>query len=95
MLVSSGDAGRPFKVLDLVVGFASKTEGCQGTIKVESVYRKALERLEEGASALDADGLLFVSFQSRVASAQGCGTAKQVFEVFAWGTAVQWVRGHG
>jgi hypothetical protein len=92
MLRSSGDANRPFRVIDLVVGFASKSEGCGGVIDVEDVYERALDRLTEGAREMGANGLLFVNFQSRVASSQGCGGPQQVFEVFAWGTAVLWVK---
>jgi uncharacterized protein YbjQ (UPF0145 family) len=92
MLISSGDAGRPFRAINLVVGFASKMEGCQGHIDIEDVYEQALKRLEEGAKELDANAILFVNFQNRVATGQGCtGPPKQVFEVFAWGTAVRWV----
>lgn len=91
MLISSGDADRAFRALGLVIGFASAGEGCQGTIDVESVYQTALKRLTESARARGADALLFVNFQNRVASAQACGGSKQAFEVFAWGTAVQWV----
>jgi len=92
VLVSSGDANRPFKVLGLVVGFASRGQGCQGKVDVEAVYEKALQRLTESAEALEASGLLFVNFQNRVASTQACGTSQQTFEVFAWGTAVRWVK---
>jgi uncharacterized protein YbjQ (UPF0145 family) len=92
VLVSSGDANRPFKVLGLVVGFASKS----GNIDVEAVYEKALKRLTESAKELGASGLLFVNFQNRVAVApHPCGGTQQAFEVFAWGTAVQLVKTSG
>lgn len=56
---------------------------------VEDTYKAALQRLIESAKAKRANGLIFVSFQNRVASQAGCGSARQVFEVFAWGTAIQ------
>ena len=92
MLISSGDANRPFKVLGLVVGYASRTRSLRGKLNPESVYEEALERLTESADEHNADGLLFVNFQSRVASDQGCSGPLQAFEVFAWGTAVRWVK---
>lgn len=92
MLVSSGDANRPFVALGLVVGFASESEGCSGGINVEGVYEAALKRLTESATARGATGLLFVNFQNRMATAAGCTGPKQAFEVFAWGTAVRWVQ---
>ena len=95
MLISSGDANRPFKALGLVVGFASIVAGWQGKIFVEVVYETALKRLKENAKALDAEGILFVNFQNRFATAKGCGGPKQAFEVFSWGTAVQWLKSNG
>jgi Putative heavy-metal-binding len=89
VVVSSGPICAEYNVLGLVVGFASKTEGCSGTIAVEGVYQMALQRLIEGARGRGANGLIHVNFQNRVASQAGCGSAKQVFEVFAWGTAIQ------
>jgi hypothetical protein len=89
VVVSSGPICAEYNVLGLVVGFASKTEGCSGTIAVEGVYQTALQRLIEGARGRGANGLIHVNFQNRIASQAGCGSAKQVFEVFAWGTAIQ------
>jgi uncharacterized protein YbjQ (UPF0145 family) len=88
MLVSSGAICESYRTIGLVVGFASKTEGCGGKIAVEEVYKSALQRLVESAKSRKADALIYVSFQNRVASQAGCGSAQQVFEVFAWGTAV-------
>jgi uncharacterized Zn finger protein (UPF0148 family) len=89
VIVSSGPICAEYNVLGLVVGFASKAEGCTGVISVDNVYRTALERLIEGARARDANGLIHVNFQNRVAAQMGCGVTRQVFEVFAWGTAIR------
>ena len=87
--MSSGQICAEYDTLGLVVGFASKAEGCFSSIPVESVYNMALQRLIEGAKAKNANGLIFVNFQNRFASQSGCGTVSQVFEVFAWGTAIR------
>ncbi len=92
MVISSGDANRPFKVLGLVTGFASRSEGCGVGVQIEQTYDLAMARLKDSASELGASGLLFVNFQNRVASKQACGGPQQVFEVFAWGTAVRWIK---
>ncbi|MBO9998841.1 MAG: heavy metal-binding domain-containing protein [Cyanobacteria bacterium SID2] len=89
MIVSSGGIDQNYRVLGLVVGFASDTEGCSGGIAVENTYQSALKRLMESASAQGANGLLYVNFQNRFAATGGCSGPKQAFEVFAWGTAVQ------
>ncbi len=91
MIVSSGGVCHKYQVLGLVVGFASKTEGCGTGTPVEEVYHLALKRLKEAAIQKGASGLLFVNFQNRVAVSNGCTGPKQAFEVFAWGTAVSWV----
>jgi hypothetical protein len=89
MKISSGGVSQPFRVIGIVIGFASTTESCGSGLKVEATYKAALDRLVESATAKGANGLLFVNFQNRAAVAQGCAGPTQAFEVFAWGTAVQ------
>jgi hypothetical protein len=88
IVVSSGAICADYNTLGMVVSFASKADGCGGAISVESVYNTALQLLIQSALARGANGLIFVNFQNRVASQAGCGSSRQVFEVFAWGTAV-------
>ncbi|AUX28252.1 MULTISPECIES: heavy metal-binding domain-containing protein [Sorangium] len=88
MLMCSGGVTQSYQVLKMVFGFASVVDGCGGTLNTQGAYHAALQRLEESATAIGAHGVLFIGFQNRVASAQGCTGPKQAFEVFAWGTAV-------
>ncbi len=71
------------------MAFSSKPEGFAGSLNFEDVYQTALERLKESAKSLGGNGLINVGFQNRIGSQAGCGGAKQVFEVFAWGTAIE------
>jgi uncharacterized protein YbjQ (UPF0145 family) len=89
VIISSGRICEMYQTLGLVVGFASQSEGCNGPVQVEKTYRAALQRLIDSAAAMRANGLIYVNFQNRVASQTGCNGTKQVFEVFAWGTAVR------
>jgi hypothetical protein len=90
VIISSGRICETYRTLGLVVGFASTTEGCGGKLPIESTYKAALSRLIESAKAMKATGLIYVNFQNRFAAQQaGCVGAKQAFEVFAWGTAIQ------
>jgi len=73
MIVSSGAICEPYQTIGLVVGFASKTEGCGGKMAVEDTYKSALQRLIESAKSRKANALIYVSFQNRVASQAGCG----------------------
>jgi hypothetical protein len=88
MIISSGSISEQYQTLGLVVGFASNAEGCTGGVGVEKTYQMALKRLTESAVAKGANGLIFVNFQNRVAVKPGF-IPQQVFEVFAWGTAVR------
>jgi uncharacterized protein YbjQ (UPF0145 family) len=89
MIASTGGISDPFDIVQVVIGFASQEEGCGGTIKTSAVYAEAYKRLLESASALKAEGVIFISFQNRFAVSQACGSSKQVFEVFSWGTAIR------
>lgn len=89
MLMSSGGIPGQYQVVQMVFGFASATEGCNGVINSQAVYQMATQRLVESATAAGASGVLFVGFQNRVAVSRGCSGPKQAFEVFAWGTAVR------
>jgi hypothetical protein len=90
MVVVSSGISVPYGVINMVYGFASKNEGCSGGIDSTAVYASAVKRLEESAVAMGADAVIHVSFQNRMAVGSGCtGRSEQVFEVFAWGTAVK------
>lgn len=89
MLTSSGPISEPHNTIGMVIAFASATEGFSKNISVESTYELALKQLIASAKAKKANGLINVSFQNRISASQGCGGPKQVFEVFAWGTAVE------
>ena len=89
MITSTGGISDPFDVIQVVIGFASREEGCGGALKVSDVYGEAYKRLVESAAASRADGVIFISFQNRFAASQACSGSKQVFEVFSWGTAIR------
>lgn len=90
MLLSAGDICEQYQTLGMVVGFASKTEGWGGGIKIEDAYATALDRLKDSAQAKGANAVIHINFQNRVGSSSGCGGQSQVLEVFAWGTAVKY-----
>jgi len=89
MLTSSGSIEEEYETIGLVVGFASSRQTWRGTVDVPKAYKASLQSLVESARARGADGVIHVSFQNRVAIGPGCAGSKQVFEVFAWGTAVK------
>jgi uncharacterized protein YbjQ (UPF0145 family) len=53
-------------------------------------YSKVAEQLQSNAANMGATAVVHASFDYRVAVSSGCGGGRQVFEVFAYGTAVKW-----
>ncbi len=89
-----GDADEPFKVLGLVVGFTKQER--KHRRGGQAAYEKGLKAAHRECRKSWVQAVFFSSdFQNRVAIAQGCGGPRQAFEVFAWGTAVQWVKTGG
>ena len=55
MVVSSGDIGRPYEVIDLVTAYATSDEKFSGKISGGEAYRASIERLKQAALNLKAD----------------------------------------
>jgi uncharacterized protein YbjQ (UPF0145 family) len=91
MLLASGPIEEKTKTLGMVWGYGSSTEaGCSSTIDGLEAYKNATEAIKEQARSMGADGIVSVSYEYRNATSKACaGSGKQVFEVYAWGTAVQ------
>lgn len=49
MITSSGGTCDKFDVIGMVVGYASRSEGCVGGISITEVYKDALKALTESA----------------------------------------------
>lgn len=52
-------------------------------------YQRVSTMLEQAAAQIGANAVLWVKYDYRVATTQGFLTTNQVFEVFAYGTAVK------
>jgi hypothetical protein len=72
MISSAWDTGRPFEAIDIVFGMASENIGCFTDTAMISMYENALQRLKESAMILNADGVLFVRFETRTVQKSGC-----------------------
>jgi len=89
LLVSSGDIGRPYEVIKLVTAYASSDEGFSGRISGGEAYEAAIRRLEQAASRLEADALIYVNLHGNMGVKRAFVGEVHMYEVFAWGTAVR------
>lgn len=88
VLLSTGEIGVPYDVIDAVFAYGSSSDGFLKTANPLEAYQKVASVLKERAAAAGADAVTFATFDYRVAAGTGCGGGK-AFEVFAYGTAVR------
>ncbi|MFS2112099.1 hypothetical protein ACCC88_20570 [Sphingomonas sp. Sphisp140] len=95
MLTATGNINQPYEVIGVVHATAARVAekgGCGNSrgIPVEAAYQAATVALQEAARLSNADALIHVGYDYRMATSQvGCNTAEPSFEVYAWGTAVK------
>jgi hypothetical protein len=87
--VSSGDIGRPYEVIQLVTAYASSDEKFLGRISGGEAYTAALQRLQQAATGLGADALIYVNLHGNLGIKRAFVGEVHMYEVFAWGTAVR------
>ena len=93
MLLAVGNIQNKYEVVGVVFGYSLRAgEGCSNSISLVSVFKDSVTRLEESAADLGADGVIHINFQQRDTIAKGCGGGKPASEVYAWGTAIKFVR---
>ena len=88
VLLSTGEIGQPYDVIDAIFAYGSSTDGFLKTANPLEAYQKVAGVLKERATAAGGDAVTFATFDYRVAASAGCGGGK-AFEVFAYGTAVR------
>ncbi len=92
MLVSSGDIRQSYEVLGLVTAYASNEQSFAGSISGEEAYKRAIERLRDAAAREGADALIYVNLHGNMGIKRALVGEVQMYEVFAWGTAVRLLR---
>lgn len=89
MIVSTTDIKKDYEILDVVFAYGSSGTGWLKTANPMEAYPKVLEELKSNAVKIGAEAIVGATFDYRVAVGTGCSNGKQVFEVFAYGTAVK------
>jgi uncharacterized protein YbjQ (UPF0145 family) len=93
MLLAAGDVQYRYEVLGIVFGYSLRSgEGCNNSISLVNVFHDATTALEATAKQKGAEGVIHINFQQRDTMAKGCGGGKPASEVYAWGTAIKFIR---
>tara|TARA_B100000519_G_C13942703_1_gene296904 strand:+ start:194 stop:514 length:321 start_codon:yes stop_codon:yes gene_type:complete len=103
-MVSTGDINKKYEIVGVVGSNINNQEdgapikGCGGcgtpvstkvSISNEETYEKAAQRLLELANQKGGDAVIYAAFEYRIAIAGSGNFAKQVKELFCYGTAVK------
>jgi uncharacterized protein YbjQ (UPF0145 family) len=89
ILLSTGEAPFTYKIIDVVFAYGNSSQSFFKVANPMEAYRKVSDMLEQSAIQVGANAVLWVKYDYRVALNQGFLTTNQVFEVFAYGTAVR------
>jgi len=90
VIISTGDIKSNYQIIDVI--FATDSHG-GGITAVHADPSKAFagvkKQLEQKCKSLKGDAVINCQFEYRVAVVNGLMSKKQVFEIFAYGTAVK------
>jgi len=84
ILCSTGNIHEPYSVVDVVFAMGNSKEGFPRGANPLHVYRKVTKELKHAAYQAGGNAVIHVHYDYRVAT----DNESQVFEVFAYGTAV-------
>lgn len=89
--VSTSGVSRPFEVVDVIFAFDSHKEGfLEGGADPTRAFVKVVNRLRSICAELGGDAVINCQFDYRYAvGASMMGNAKQVVEIYAYGTAIR------
>ena len=89
ILITTGDIKEDYEIIDAVFALDSCKEGIFKSADPNTAFDKVKNGLRKKASELGGHAVINCQFEYRVAVSQGFGVAKQVIEIFAYGTAVR------
>ena len=89
ILITTGDIKEDYEIIDAVFALDSCKEGFFKSADPNDAFDKVKNGLRKKAGELGGHAVINCQFEYRVAVAQGFGGAKQVIEIFAYGTAVR------
>jgi uncharacterized protein YbjQ (UPF0145 family) len=89
ILLSTGEVQYQYRVIDVVFAYGNSSQSFFKDANPMEAYQRVSVMLEQAAAQIGANAVLWVKYDYRVALTQGLIGPNQVFEVFAYGTAVK------
>lgn len=87
--LSTGDVPFDYEIIDVIFAYGNSSESLFQGANPMQAYERVSMRLEQIAAQMGADAVIWIRYDYRVALNQGLIASNQVFEVFAYGTAVK------
>ncbi len=88
VLLSTGDIGREYEVIELVFASALHNEMMESSLSVEHAFEGVKVKLQEKCIELGGDAVVFCQFNHRQYKIDSFGK-KLYLEVFVYGTVVK------
>ena len=85
MIFSTGDLKQNYSIIDIIFTYGSTKEGFFGGTNTNKAFEDVKAELSKKCEAIGGDAVINCRFEHRVA----VDGRKQVFELFAYGTAVK------
>ena len=89
ILITTGNIKEDYEIIDAIFALDSCKEGVFKGADPNKAFDKVKDALRKKAQELGRDAVINCQFEYRIAVAQGFVMAKQVVEIFAYGTAVR------
>src|SRR5215211_652990 len=89
IILSTGEVQYQYRVIDVVFAYGNSSQSFFKGVNPMEAYQRVSTMLEQAAAQVGANAVLWVKYDYRVSLTQGFLTTNQVFEVFAYGTAVK------
>ena len=89
MILSTGDITNNYQIIDLVFAYGISNEDKQKGSNPLEAYSHASKILAHTAEKLNANAVINIRFDSRVAIEKTTAGSHKVFEVYGYGTAVK------
>ena len=90
ILITTGDIKEDYEIIDAIFAFDSCAAGVFRGADPSQAFEKVKVALRNKCAMLNGHAVINCQFDYRVALGEGVfGASKQVFEIFAYGTAVR------
>ena len=90
VLVATGDLNEDYEIIDVIFALDSSTEKFFSSADPNQAFANVKDKLRQKCAELGGQAVINCEFEHRVASTTSAfGNAKQVVEIFAYGTAVR------